>query len=443
MKSLHLLLLALLSTAATSAQADPATLIRNVRIFDGSKVIGLGSVLIDGTKIIRVGPSIPAPKGATIIDGTGKTLLPGLIDSHVHMTDTADKAGGLGLEQAALYGITTVIEQGVADPVSFIAFRRDIKAGKYPDGADLFTAGVGATAPGGHGDMRHLNPTLTVPSQADAWVAQRVKDGSDHIKIISETFAHRGQNIPTISAETLKAVVDAAHKRGKLVVAHTLQPERALAAVNAGIDGLVHVTPYYVPDPKLAQAMKRHHTFQSTNFIAYAPPLYKAELAADPDLRPLMPSFMIEGLEHARPFAANANHAYSMGSLKLMRAAGVPILTGTDIGYPYSPLLHAEIAIMARDGGMSAVQALAAATSTPARIYHYTDRGRIAPGLRADLLLVNGDPTKDIAATRRIVGVWIKGHKVDRAATVKKVMEAPVPPPMGPRPSATPTPKPL
>ncbi len=441
MRSVMAVIALLAALAATPSLAD--TLIRDVRVFDGERVIAHDNVLISGGKIVAVGPKIAAPKGGHIVNGKGKTLLPGLIDGHVHMSDASAQSGALGLEQAALYGVTTVLDMGTADPTTFQSFKRDIKAGKYRDGADLFTAGPPATAPGGHGDMRHKNPTLTAPDQAEAWVAELVRTGSDYIKIISETFAEHGRNVPTLSDATIAALITAAHKHGKMAVMHTLEQKRATNAVLAGVDGLVHISPYNPPDPDFGRLMKAHGVFQSTNLISYAPVIYKAELAADPDLRPQMTKAMIDGLEHAKPFA-DAKHEYSMAALKELTAAGVPIIAGTDIGYPYAPLLHAELAIMVRDGGMTPLEALKSATSVPARIYKLVARGRIAKGMRADLLLVEGDPTHDIMATRHIVTVWAKGHMVDRAAIVKAVMAAPPPPNMGPPSSpAAASPKPL
>ena len=265
---------------------------------------------------------------------------------------------------------------------------------------------------------------------------ERAATGSDYIKIISETFEEHGKNVPTLSYETIGAIIQAAHSHHLLAVAHTLQQTRARKVVEAGVDGLVHISPYDPPDPDFGQLLAAHHVFQSTNLISYAPVSYKAELAADPDLAPLMPSFMIDGLEHAKPFP-DARHEYSMAALHLLKAARVPILAGTDIGYPYAPLLHAELEIMVRDGGLTPIEALMSATANTADAYHLPDRGRIKAGLLADLLLVEGDPTKTITNTRKIVAVWARGQRIDREAFKSKVpaMQAPPPPPMPARES--------
>lgn len=147
---------------------------------------------------------------------------------------------------------------------------------------------------------------------------------------------------------------------------------------------------------------------------------------------------MIDGLAHAGLFP-DSKHEYSMAAFKLLREAKVPILAGTDIGYPYSPLLHAELEIMVADGGFLPIQALAAATANTADAYRLKDRGRIQSGMRADLLLVSGDPTKSITDTRRIEAVWVQGVKVDRGGYKSKIPGMKAPPQRGPGP---PPPKP-
>jgi imidazolonepropionase-like amidohydrolase len=118
-----------------------------------------------------------------------------------------------------------------------------------------------------------------------------------------------------------------------------------------------------------------------------------------------------------------------LGSVARLHAAGVPILAGTDAPNPgtaHGPSLHGELELLVR-AGLTPVEALRAATSTPARVFRLGDRGRIAPGMRADLVLVDGDPTSDVTATRRITRIWKNGFPVDR--TIK-------PPP--PRPGGPP-----
>jgi imidazolonepropionase-like amidohydrolase/poly(3-hydroxybutyrate) depolymerase len=442
---------AIVSSSAAAAQllysgaGDQAVAISNVRIFDGARVLQQGTVVFMHGTISAVGSKVTVPAGAQIIDGSGKTLLPGLIDAHVHMADSYRTAGGLPLEQAAVYGITTVMDLASSNPGDYQEFKQKVRAGAYPQGADIYTAGVGATAPGGHGSRGQV-PTLTSVAQVPAWVNERAATGSDYIKVVSETFAEHFRDVPTISDEIFAAVVSEAHRHGLLAVSHTLQQFRARRAVEAGIDGLVHISPYDVPDPDFGQLMAKHKVFQSTNLISYAPVSTKINLAKDPDLAPFMPKFMIDGLLDARPFA-DAVHQYSMAAFRLLHLAGVKILAGTDIGYPYAPLLHAELELMVRDGGLTPVEALMTATSNTTGAYRLKDRGWIKPGMRADLLLVTGDPTTRLKDLRNISAVWARGVAIDRAAYQAKLpdMKAPTggfggPPPAAAAPVVAPPP---
>ncbi len=374
--------------------------------------------------------------------------MPGLIDSHVHMADSYFTAGGMVLEEAMSFGVTTVMDMGVSNSQDYQVFKRKIKNNEFLTGADLFTAGVGASVPGGHGAVRDAQALLfTSPDQAQRWVDGRAAAGSDYIKIFSETFAEHGRNVPTLTDDEIAAVVKAAHKDNLLAVAHTLQEDRARRALLAGVDELVHISPYDPPSPDFGKFMAAHHAFESTNLISYAPVSYKQELSTDPDLMPFMPATMIRDLASAKLFP-DSHHDYSMAALKELHEAGVPVLAGTDIGYPYAPLLHAELEIMVKDGGFTPVDALATATSNPAKVYPMlADRGRIEPGLRADLLLVDGDPTKNILMTRKIVKVWRQGREVNREVLIPELTAAELPrggpggpPPNSPSMGAPPSP---
>ena len=127
---------------ATNAQTNAGTtLIRNVRIFDGEKVIPRGSVLITGAQITAVGLDLAAPSGATTVDGTGKTLLPGLINSHVHMVSRFPTTGAGPFEDATSWGVTTVID--MSGP-NLAAVKQELRSGRYPLAADLIGAGNAA-----------------------------------------------------------------------------------------------------------------------------------------------------------------------------------------------------------------------------------------------------------------------------------------------------------
>jgi formylmethanofuran dehydrogenase subunit A len=172
----------LLNIHATFAQSPKNEfVIRNVRIFDGSRTIPNGDVWVQDAQIKAVGEHIKVPQTVAEIDGPGKTLLPGLIDAHVH-------AYGDALKQALVFGVTTELDM-FADYHLAAQIKKEQAAGKDVDLADLRSAGTLVTAPHGHGTEYELTiPTITSAAEAQAFVDARIAEGSDYIKIGSFEF---------------------------------------------------------------------------------------------------------------------------------------------------------------------------------------------------------------------------------------------------------------
>jgi len=229
-----------------------AFVIRDVRVFDGENVLERQTVVIADGKITAVGNSdVRVPQGAEEIRGEGHTLLPGLIDSHVHVHVLRQVEA---LQQALAFGVTTVLDMWTGPPPRAftgkpaISRLKEIEASDPPDMAAVRTAGTGATAPGGHptqmdgGFAALVTPTLSRPDQAGAFVDARLSEGSDFIKIIyddtKETF---GSNLPTLNEVTVAAIVAAAHTHGRIAVAHISTEQHARSAISAGVDGLAHI----------------------------------------------------------------------------------------------------------------------------------------------------------------------------------------------------------
>lgn len=181
------LLLALAALpAAHSADCQASFIVRDVRMFDGERVSTQRSVLVRDGLVAQIGgPELIAPAGTEIVDGRGRTLLPGLIDAHVHLSDsvTAD------LRQAASLGVTTVFDM-FSGGTRYAAIKA-ARAADAPHQADVRSAGIGATAPGGHPTQMGGPPFPVVANaaQADEFVAARVAEGSDYIKIIYDDLA--------------------------------------------------------------------------------------------------------------------------------------------------------------------------------------------------------------------------------------------------------------
>jgi imidazolonepropionase-like amidohydrolase len=404
------------STQSLSAQSQTAArqLIENVRVFDGQTVFEHRSVLIEDGKIARIYKPSERLPNAEVIDGTGRTLLPGLIDAHVHIPDQAEGAA----RQALQLGVTTQFDMfSGGDRLKKI---KQLEAEDRPDLSALRTAGIGATVPGGHPTQMGGRPipTITSPEQAQAFVDARIAEGSDYIKIIHDdgsTWNWTNKRVPMLDNATMRALVIAAHKRGKLAVVHVLSEQQARDAIEAGADGLAHIFSGDTVSPDFGHFAAVHHVFVIPTLSTIYLDCGRSEgpaILSDPHLGPYIAEQWHKSMEMAKPDASK-NH-YCNGTdeaIHQLIKERVPLLVGTDAPVPgttYGASVHGELALLVRDG-MTPTEALAAATSATARIFHLSDRGQIKPGMRADLLLVEGNPSEDILATRNIVGVWKRG----------------------------------
>jgi imidazolonepropionase-like amidohydrolase len=404
--------------ASTSAKSF---VIRNVRIFDGEKLLPAADVAVENGLIKSVGKNVKVAAGTKEVDGTGDTLLPGLIDSHTHTWANA-------LEQALVFGVTTELDM-FSDPKFDAAVRKREAAGQNLTAADLRSSGTLVTAPKGHGTEYGIAiPTLASPADAQAFVDARIAEGSDYIKIICDDGSAYGGAIPTLTKEEVAAVAAAAHKRNKMAVAHIGSQAGARDVIEAGVDGLAHIFEDEPPAPDFGPFVKQHHAFViatlSVNESVSGKPSGES-LLSDPRLSPYIDAQSAGNLKKAFPRIARnkTNFANGLAAVRALRAANVPLLAGTDAPNPgtaHGVSIHRELELLVQ-AGLTPAEALRSATSIPAKTFGLNDRGRIAPGLRADLVLVKGDPTQDVLATRNIVSIWKTGAEVDRASTQANV----------------------
>ena len=391
---------------------DSIFLIQNVRIFDGYKVLENSSVLIKDGKIIEVGSNIQNSGHAKIIDGSGKTLLPGLIDAHVH-------AWGDALKQSIAFGVTTVI-----DMFTNLSFVKEAKKKQATNGnndvSDLFSSITLATAPGGHGSEYGIKiPTIKTPEEAEAFVIARISEGSDFIKIIYDDGSVYGSKTPSIDKQTLKALIDAAHKHNKLAVVHIATLEFALDAISADADGLAHIFIDKLPE-------KDFYNISVKNKIFFIPTLCVNQTIAnvpfdsafwyDSFFEPYISPADLNTLKSTFSLTNSLNYSLAEPIIKGLKKSNLRILAGTDAGNPgtiYGGSLHKELQLLV-NAGMTPIEALRSATSLPAEIFNLSDRGKIAPSLRADLVMVNGNPITNISATKDILNIWKGGVLYNR-----------------------------
>ena len=395
-------------------------------------------MVLDGSTITRVGG--PAPAGALVVDAAGGTLLPGLIDAHVHTTVES-------LRDALRFGVTTELEMmGHWSPQD----RRDIAGDD--DLADLRSAGMGITAPGGHpselmggpppGDtddapqadahghghgVQHgaphefVMPSASTPQEAEAFVEQLVAGGSDYIKVmIEEGSVLAAPGLPMMTNQTLLAAVAAAHRHGKTVVAHALTLQATEQAVAAGVDGLAHLFLDRPHTPRIVDLIAAAGIFVTPCLTLNSSIMGGTgkQLADDPRVASRLGPRWLEVLRSSFNTYPQGDLDDVLATVAALHAAGVDLLAGTDVSMPVPSLgglahgasVHHELQLLVA-AGLTPAQALRAATATPARRLGLTDRGRIRPGARADLLLVDGDPTTDITTTLNIQHIWRRGTR--------------------------------
>jgi imidazolonepropionase-like amidohydrolase len=401
--------------------SDGFTAITNAHIFDGERVIEDQTVVIAGANILAVGSLLPA--GAAILDAHGATLLPGLIDSHVH-TDMA------GLHDALLFGVTTELEMNghwSAKQRKEISVRSDI--------ADLRSPGMGVTAKGGHPTqymssssnllIRFLfrYPSVSTPGEAAKFVARQVAGGADYIKIFIEDGSCVGfPGLPVLNDKTLLASVKEAHKLNKMAIAHVTTLAASQRAIAAGVDGLAHLFFDRQPTPEFVSVIASSGTFVVPTLVTISSAVGNsaAALAADKRVSSRLSKRWLDSLSSSMNVYPQGKLADAYATVRALHAAGVDILAGCDVSEPLPGLgglahgasLHHELQLLVA-AGLTPIEALQAATSTPARRFGLTDRGRIATGARADLLLVDGDPTTTISDTLSIRAVWRTGVQLN------------------------------
>lgn len=415
------------STAAPGQEVPESRFaVVDVTLFDGEAFRRNQDVWIEDGRVRALGLRLRLPEDLTRVDGRGHTLLPGLIDGHVHTF-----GGTRG--DALRFGVTSVLDQ-FTDPALLPgakSARDDIaRTGE----ADLFSAGMLATAPGGHGTQFGMAvEPLTEPASAADWVRARMDEGSDWIKIVSEDGRPYGGEMPSLDGETIGALIAAAHAEGLLAVVHVSTIERALEAVSQGADGLVHVW----IDEVIAEEDARR-VAEAGVFVVPTLSVIASMFGDSTGLRVLdetdeeLVSPMQWGTLGDRSYLrAGTEGEAALENVRRLHDAGVRIVAGTDAPNPGTGAgisMHGELRLLAR-AGLASDAVLAAATSGAAEAFRIPERGRIAEGYVADLMLVRGDVESDVSRTTDIVTIWKDGYAVAResAATASAPEIAPAP----------------
>lgn len=370
--------------------------ITNVHVFDGRSLTEPTIVYIQN------GIIVDHVEGAVEVDGQGGVLLPGLFDAHIHLHNMGH------LRQLAKWGITTGLDMATwpADKMNEL---------RNHDGVtDIRSAGLPATINGSlHSHMLPLpsEAFLSGPEEAPKFVKDRVEEGSDFIKIISD--------VPGPSQATMNALVEEAHKYGKMVVAHASASIPFQMAQEAKADIITHAPRDRAVDSRMTARMLEDKCISIPTLAMMKATSQPPGVWAAFGLL-LKPTLLWAIIQARRRSPGTECYENARDSVTAMYEAGIPILAGSDcheeanspFNVPHGESIHLELALLV-EAGLSNVDALRAATSLPAECFGLSDRGAIEAGKRADLVLVGSDPLKNISATRDIRQVWCGGIKVE------------------------------
>lgn len=413
---LFIILLALITLGA--APKESGILIKNARVFDGTGAPAVvQNVLIEGERITAVGAEAKAKRGIRVIDGKGMTLMPGLHDLHTHLRAPA-YGGPDDLPKAwasyILDGVTTVNDFSVSGEML-----EPIRSMTAPGGiaAPNLKLAVRIGVPGGHGTEYGWGDAFTLeaatPRAAHVAMKRALPYRPDVIKVFADGWRYgRGLDLNSMNQPTLAAIVEDAHRSGISVITHTVTLEGAKIAASAGVDAIGHGIGDALVDDELIDLMRKSGTAYVPTLVVYEPQSGRPFLPEELDeLAP--PERAREDRRNTSPPEAIPDYQAKRWSImqdnvRRLSAAGIPIGVGTDAGIGgvyHGSATQREVRLLA-GLGLSPSGALAAGTSVSAKILRSTDHGQIAPGQRADLVLIAGKPDErieDIYAVRRVI----------------------------------------
>ena len=403
-------------------------------IGDASTPIESGTFVVQNGRFTAVGRrgSVTAPAGATRVDLTGKTVMPGMVNVHVHIGYEGYTSWGADdytpqnivdhLQREAFYGVVATQSVGSSPTDSSIQFIKDQDAGKFPPASRFFfmpgmappNGGPDATLKKGT-DVTHAVYEVSTGAEARTAVQGMAAKQLKNVKIWVDD---RRGTYPKMTPEVYNAVIDEAHKHGMLVQAHAIALADQKAVVGAGADVLVHTVQNEKLDDEFLALLREHKPYWTT-VIGLGD---RSEVCnSDPFIDQSYPGKVLATLRQTGCGAPNANNANREATLSnnlpLYVKNGGRLMLGTDAGitprYSFGWADHHEM-LRWVTSGLSPADAIVAATSRPAEYLGLKDLGTIAVGKSADFIVLNGNPLDDIRNTRQIASVFMRGDKLDR-----------------------------
>ncbi len=394
-----------LAAFAAPASAQSVTAYEGARLIVGDgRVIEKGTLVVDGAKVVQAGSAaeVRVPAGATRVNLAGKTVMPMLIDTHVHLSANRDEVIR-DLKRRAYYGVSAALSMGT-DGYEVL----DVRNEAIPGAARYLSAGRGITMP---------EPGRTT---APYWVANE----ADGRKAVGELAAHkvdivkiwvddRDGKYQKLTPAIYGAIIDEAHKRGLRVAAHIFGLEDAKGLMRAGVDAYAHgVRDKDIDEEFVAMYKQRPNLILTPNLPPRGVKVDRSWLQAGLSAEEFA---KLEAANTDRP-EAQAFFGIQARNLAKLNAAGVRIVMGTDGNSAWGP--HEEMADMVA-AGMTPAQVIVAATRNSAEFLRLADAGTLQPGKSADFIVLDANPLDDITNTRRISQVVLRGATVDRSQPVR------------------------
>ncbi|KAI9742755.1 MAG: hypothetical protein M1818_003484 [Claussenomyces sp. TS43310] len=395
-----------------SENADLAFFIlSNVRLFTGTDTIESGHVVFKNGlfSVVSPGPP-PGHAGVPVVSKPGHTVVPGFIDAYIH----GDKGQEIALHQSLKFGVTTVMD--MHNETVNVHKLKKLAANKKDNAADFKAAGVAATIDGGwpmpvvtaHDKSEETAaeiatwPRLASPADAEAYVAHNLSlaSGVDYTKLMHESGAAMGQVLPKPSLDVQKAVITATQAAGHVAVAHCLARADTREMLSMGINGQAHT---FIDEPVNQEIVDGYK---------------KTGAWCNPTLA-LLGSLTKEGAAVTERFANDKRVKGKLtekGHANLCRCRGTVLtfLGGSDsaglgLGTAWGVSFHHELYLLVKECDFSPKEALHAGTALTAKLFGWKNRGQIAQGPKADLVLIEGNQLDDIDATLNIGSIWRDG----------------------------------
>jgi imidazolonepropionase-like amidohydrolase len=385
-----------------SAKAD-VTAFEGVRLIVGDgRVIENATLVIDGNKITQAGQGVSVPAGATRVDLAGKTMMPAIIDTHVHLSPTRERLIR-DLKMRGWFGVSAVLSLGL-DNYDLL----DIRGQDIPGAARFFSAGRGITMPEpGRITAPHW---ITTAAEGRKAIQELAEKKVDIVKVWVDT---RDSKFKKLSPDLYGPIIDEAHKNNLRVTAHIFDLEDGKGLIRAGVDAFAHgVRDRPIDDEFLALWKQRSN-------LVLGPNLPDRGVKVDM-------SWMKAGVspeEYDKLEKANVDnavlaafHGIQARNLAVMNKAGARIVLGTDGNRAWSP--HEEMLDMVL-AGMTPMEVIVAATRNGAEFLRMADAGTLEAGKSADFIVLDGNPLDDITNTRKIRSVVLRGISLDRSQPVR------------------------